>query len=353
METNNNNNDIEGLNLEVVNLPNSPNENNQNIETEGTLITRIIAPKPLNLNAFKSTILRAWNITGKISANSLGDNMMAFIFSEEKDLEKVMNLSWTFRDHQLVIARWPPDKSLAEINLHKTIFWVHFFGVQVKFINQENAEKMGNEIGTFIKTDLHSSAQRWKKSLRIQVEIDVTKPLSSSLMFALTDQRKIPLEIRLNDFCHTCGKIGHKSKFCGDRKELSNEGHSSGGNFGPWMKFENQLVRNTNFERHFNVGSEIGGLEKDRNSGIKLSEIGILAGKWRETETKGGGTSATPKNWMNSGVNITDTTAHVVQLQTVDNPISFLQKENLEENQQKMSDKIPLLLKKQICLKRM
>ncbi|KAL3647568.1 hypothetical protein CASFOL_008536 [Castilleja foliolosa] len=105
---------------------------------------------------FKSTMIKAWNITGKVSTNQLGDNKMAFVFAEEKDMSKVLNNTWTFRDHQTVITWWPPDEAQTDVNLEKARFWVHFFGIPVTFINKENAEAIGNEIGTFVRSDLHS-----------------------------------------------------------------------------------------------------------------------------------------------------------------------------------------------------
>ncbi|KAL3640430.1 hypothetical protein CASFOL_015398 [Castilleja foliolosa] len=130
-------NSMDSLNLEDLILQtHNPDklDTQTESESENAIITRILAPKPVNVNAFKTTILRAWNISGKITSNTLGDNKMAFIFSDKRDMEKVLNMTWTFRDHQLVIARWPPDKAVDEVNLDVTRFWVHDSKICATFI---------------------------------------------------------------------------------------------------------------------------------------------------------------------------------------------------------------------------
>ncbi|KAL3618875.1 hypothetical protein CASFOL_037103 [Castilleja foliolosa] len=74
---------ITPVDIECLNHP----ENLQHDDT--TLIAKILAPKPINMNAFKSTIIRAWNLNKKVTANLLGKNTMAFIFEEKNDMEKL------------------------------------------------------------------------------------------------------------------------------------------------------------------------------------------------------------------------------------------------------------------------
>ncbi|KAL3621816.1 hypothetical protein CASFOL_034302 [Castilleja foliolosa] len=140
-------------------------------------------------------MIRAWNITGKIQTNNLGDNIMAFIFSAKNEMEKVSNLTWTFRDYQMVIAKWPPDKALAEIDLDHTSFWVHVYGLPVAHINLTTAAEIGNNIGRFIKADLNSPAQKWKKSVRIQVEININQPLISAMKLSGNGKNQLMVEI--------------------------------------------------------------------------------------------------------------------------------------------------------------
>ncbi|KAL3626524.1 hypothetical protein CASFOL_030073 [Castilleja foliolosa] len=163
--------------------------------SENTLIARVITQKQLNMKAFKATILRAWNPTKPVSTNILPSNSMAFIFEEEADLNKVLNSSWTFRDHQLIVAKWPPDKPLFEIDLQKITLWVQAFGIPVHYTNASTAEAIGKALGKLIKADLNNPAQRWRKSLRIQVEMDISHPLQSNILLTFTGGSKSLIEL--------------------------------------------------------------------------------------------------------------------------------------------------------------
>ncbi|KAL3638072.1 hypothetical protein CASFOL_018085 [Castilleja foliolosa] len=143
----------------------------------------------------------------------------------------------------MIVARWPPDKSLDEIELDHTIFWVHIFGLPVSQTNLSTAREMGNNLGRFITADLHSPSQKWKKSMRMQIEINTTKPLVSTINIPRNDRIAEVRYERLIEFCHKCGHLGHKEKFCsinGDEDTVGTNPKS----FGPWMKYENHLISN-------------------------------------------------------------------------------------------------------------
>ncbi|KAL3628308.1 hypothetical protein CASFOL_027354 [Castilleja foliolosa] len=156
---------IEGINgLATINLEeaeiqcilNSPTQSDKN----STLIARILSPKPISINAFKHSLMKAWNPIGNIATHQLGDNMLAAVFDNERDLIKVQNSTWTFRDQHIVVAKWPPDKALAEVDLTKISFWVQVFGLPVSYNNLETAKTIGGVLGTFIKADLNAPNSR-------------------------------------------------------------------------------------------------------------------------------------------------------------------------------------------------
>ncbi|KAL3654750.1 hypothetical protein CASFOL_001485 [Castilleja foliolosa] len=214
--------DITTINLEeaeiqcVLNSPTHP-------DNESTLIARILSPKAININAFKNSILKAWNPIGKTTTNSLGENTLAFVFENEKDIYKIMNSTWTFRDHHICIAKWSMDKALPEVDLYKISFWVHVYGLPVSYTNLETAKSIGGILGKFLKADLESPNARWKKSLRMQVECDTKMKLQRSMVIAVNGGSKILLEIRyecLTDFCFNYQTMG---KFNSNEKEMNKD----------------------------------------------------------------------------------------------------------------------------------
>ncbi|KAL3617220.1 hypothetical protein CASFOL_038967 [Castilleja foliolosa] len=238
-------------NLDITCFQTSQASNNPE-NTENTIIAKIHTTKNQNLNAFKTSILRAWNPSKKVSTNILQTNTMAFIFEDEKDMNKILNQSWCFRDQQLILAKWPPDKALHEINLTKTLFWVQVSGLLVFYMNEENAKGIGDTLGTYVKADFNTPAHKWRKFLRFQVEMDINKPLLGAMGLSVNGRPRILMEIRyerLADFCFICGLIGHKNINCPDRKEGDNEATMSD-KFGPWLKVENVHIKNPKSQQY-------------------------------------------------------------------------------------------------------
>lgn len=219
------------------------------LDNEFTLVARILTDKTINLGAFKTTILKAWNPKKRVTTNILQNNLMAFIFEYENDINKIFNHSWAFRDLQIIVRKWPPDLSLNEINLDRAYFWIQALNIPVCFINLNTAKLIENNVGTFLKSDLNSPSPKWKKALRIMVEIDLHQPLQSSLQIPCHGRPNLLVELRyecLADFCYKCGWLGHKFLSCASaNNEMDMD--SSKFVFGPWIKAENMHIPNPLF----------------------------------------------------------------------------------------------------------
>jgi hypothetical protein len=80
------------------------------------------------------------------------------------------------------------------------------------------AISLGKALGNFIKVDEGNGATTTFRSyLRLLVELNVTKPLKPG--FAFRKDGGEPLQVllkyeRLDIYCISCGKIGHKSDHC-------------------------------------------------------------------------------------------------------------------------------------------
>ncbi|KAL2927001.1 hypothetical protein RDABS01_000048 [Bienertia sinuspersici] len=82
-------------------------------------------------------------------------------------------------------------------------------------MNENNVKNIGNKMGKFLEVD-KSDVIGINKSLRMRVEIDVTKPLKTvelkmrkgEIMRGLIKYEKLPV------FCYLCGRLGHGEKYC-------------------------------------------------------------------------------------------------------------------------------------------
>lgn len=219
------------------------------LNEEHTIIAQILTSKTINMNAFRSTMVKAWNPKGKFLTNQLQQNSMAFIFESQNDFQKITNLSWCFRESQVIINHWPPDKALHEIDMTKNTFWIQATNLPACLINNQTASFIGNIVGEFIKTDNLTSSHKWKRSLRIKVHVDITKPLQDHVDIPRQGTTNLLTEIRyerLAEFCFFCGMLGHKVFNCIFSTdyvpiEISNC------KYGPWLKTENIHIQNPLF----------------------------------------------------------------------------------------------------------
>ncbi|KAG8367108.1 hypothetical protein BUALT_Bualt16G0038300 [Buddleja alternifolia] len=212
-----------------------------------TLIGKILTDKIFNQGAVKTTLLKAWNCKYQVHVNKCEDNKYAFIFKDKGDFDKVLNLApWSFRGHLVVLSHWDPDQTMEEVNLETTQFWIQASNIPARYITPSSAKVIGNAVGKFIKTDLVSESQRWKKYLRIRTEINIMEPLKDSFSFQ-PNQGKGPIITvdiryeRLLDFCFICGCIGHKLSACPKNPNSNLPTAPSSLPFGPWLRAESTL----------------------------------------------------------------------------------------------------------------
>ncbi|KAG8382693.1 hypothetical protein BUALT_Bualt05G0104000 [Buddleja alternifolia] len=179
-----------------------------------TLVGKVMSNKTFNSGAVKNILLRAWNCKSRVDVNKFDDNKTTFVFKEKNDLDKVVNLSpWSFRGQLVVLQQWHPDYTVNDIKLDHAQFWLQVSNLPVRLMNTIMAKKIENMLGTFIKTDLVYECQRWKKFLRIRVEVDIKSPLKDIVSLRNFVGGEIEAEIRyerLGEFYFICSCIGHK-----------------------------------------------------------------------------------------------------------------------------------------------
>lgn len=85
-------------------------------------------------------------------------------------------------------------------------------------MTKENAEKIGNFMGTFIPTNTKgSNSYKMTRFLRVRVAIDIRKPLKTRFFLLRENNTMLWIQFkyeRLSDFCYRCGLLGHNENFC-------------------------------------------------------------------------------------------------------------------------------------------
>lgn len=97
-------------------------------------------------------------------------------------------------------------------------FWVHFYELPMELFNASMAARLRNAIGRFEEYDNDGRNFGWKKSMRVRVTLDITKPLRRCIKVNLDEPLGrcwTPIRYeKLPDLCGYCGIIGHGVKDC-------------------------------------------------------------------------------------------------------------------------------------------
>jgi hypothetical protein len=107
---------------------------------------------------------------------------------------------------------------MGELSSNTSPFWIQVHGLPLANMTLKNAIAIGRGLGLLIKVDdIDGGKKTFRSYLRILVEINVFDPLK--LGFSLRRDQGEPSWIsfkyeRLDFYCTSCGRIGHKKPTC-------------------------------------------------------------------------------------------------------------------------------------------
>ncbi|KAL8492052.1 hypothetical protein ACS0TY_023609 [Phlomoides rotata] len=165
------------------------------------LIRKVTTGKPFNTFGFLEAMKRAMNPSKGFTATEISPKLFSFQFQSYADLEEVKRRElWYFEKHIVL---------LLEIGEGEQPSAVTFRTMEVVEIDKTSTMGFG-------------------RSIRVKVNLDITKPLKTGINILNTDGRLvwIPFKFeRLPSFCFLCGLIGHMKRECdfvAEKQELLN-----------------------------------------------------------------------------------------------------------------------------------
>ncbi|KAG8377458.1 hypothetical protein BUALT_Bualt08G0035100 [Buddleja alternifolia] len=124
---------------------------------------------------------------------------------------------WNFDWNLIILTAVSGNNNLSSMPLDMCTFRVHTLDLPLKLMTHDVAKFIGNRLGNFKNVQLDNRAATWGSTLKITIEIDITKPLKRVLQLnsALGEAHIVTFQYeRLPNFCYLCCKIGHLSKGC-------------------------------------------------------------------------------------------------------------------------------------------
>ncbi|XP_019155276.1 PREDICTED: uncharacterized protein LOC109152160 [Ipomoea nil] len=183
-----------------------------------TLVRRLLTKKPVKFTYFRDTMAMVWRLVKGVMTTEVTTNLYLFHFFCEVDMNPVLDDGpWSYEQSLLVLNKLDDNKSPFEAKLEHTDFWVQAYNVPHSLQTQRTAQTIGAFLGSYKKTNSTQMDGTWRAFIRIQVGIDITRPLRRRMKVKPPRSEATWVDFkyeRLPTFCFICGIIGHADKYC-------------------------------------------------------------------------------------------------------------------------------------------
>lgn len=97
-------------------------------------------------------------------------------------------------------------------NVSSIAIWIRLNELPIEYYNAEALHLIGKAIGNVLRVDIHIAAEARGRFARLCVQVDVMKPLVTTIMIGKLEQ-SVSYE-GIQKFCFDCERLGHKRENC-------------------------------------------------------------------------------------------------------------------------------------------
>lgn len=182
------------------------------------MVGHVISQKTHNNQYVFAALSKAWEFAVPFSFAVLGPNKFLFKLTKQEHLARIQKqVSWNVNGTLIILQQWP-QATLGELPLHKASFWIQVHGLPLINMTIKIAISIGKGLGNLIKVDeLSREKKMFRSFLRLLLEIDVGNPLKPGFTFRRDGGESLCIFLkyeRLDIYCTSCGRIGHKLINC-------------------------------------------------------------------------------------------------------------------------------------------
>lgn len=147
-----------------------------------------------------------------------------------------------FDNQLLVLQPWSELLSWKDDSFNVSPFWTQVWHIPPQWFSIATGKKIGNMLGVTRDVLSVEAGDREDRHLKIQVELDLTKPLLRGTMLKYKNSERW-VDFRYESlpiFCFCCGHLGHNEKQCSRRKNDLNQNCLLQEQFGYWLRAGNR-----------------------------------------------------------------------------------------------------------------
>ena len=139
-------------------------------EEQRWLVAKLLTRRPFNKDALLGTMSVIWRLSKDAKVVIMDTNSFLFKFANKKDRYRVLERApWSFDKQLLAFNDYDGDLQVSDFVFNKTSLWVQMYGLPLKMMHHNIAEKIGSKLGVFQQVNDELIRSSWGNCLRIRV----------------------------------------------------------------------------------------------------------------------------------------------------------------------------------------
>lgn len=143
----------------------------------------------------------------------MGKEFYLVRFSLEEDHAAVLEKGlWFVGENFLSIRPWDPNFKPSSASVTSIVVWIRLNELPIKYYEAQTLKQIGSTIGTILRINTHRAVEARGKYARLWIQLNVNKPLITSILIGELEQL-VSYE-GIQTLCFSCGRFGHWKESC-------------------------------------------------------------------------------------------------------------------------------------------